>query len=135
MSVYNSNRLEWHRDERTGIEPRRFLCGLVVQHDESFDQFNRLVVALAKSQDHRASCGVFSFGTDRVTRVKLLGLHGLPSQKTPHSYTPESKRRPALIERLVKQLVHGGNKASCISESIRQAHLGLFGFSNVNRSQ
>ena len=69
MCVYNPNCLEWHRDERTGIEPRRFLCGLVVQHDESFDQFNRLVVALAKSQDHRASCGVFSFGTDRTPSV------------------------------------------------------------------
>ena len=62
------------------------------------------------------------------------GLHGLNPRNTA-LFTPESKRRPALIERLVKQLVHGGNKASCISESIRQAHLGLFGFSNVNRSK
>ena len=67
--------------------------------------------------------GVFSFGNDRVTHDTLQGLHGLPSQKTPHSYTPESKRRTALIRRLLKQLVHGGNKASCISELIRQAHL------------
>lgn len=73
--------------------------------------------------------GVFSFGTDRVTHDTLQGLHGLPSQNTPHSYTPESKRRTALIRRLLKQLVHGGNKASCISELIRQAHLVLFGFS------
>ena len=29
---------------------------------ESFDQFNRLAVALAKSQDHRVLCGVFAFG-------------------------------------------------------------------------
>jgi hypothetical protein len=135
MCVYNPNCLEWHRDDEQCCKPRRFLCGLVVRQASLLTLFNRLAVALAKSQDHRASCGVFSFGADRVTRVKLLGLHGLPSQKTPHSYTPESKRRPALIERLVKQLVHGGNKASCISESIRQAHLGLFGFSNVNRSQ
>ena len=49
-------------------EPRRVLCGLVVQHDESFDQFNRLVVALAKSQDHRASCGVFAFGQSNAVR-------------------------------------------------------------------
>lgn len=91
--------------------------------------FNRLVVALAKSQDHRASCGVFSFGNDRVTRVMLLGLHGLTSQKTPHPFTPEGKRRTALVERLLKNLVHGGNKARFISESTRQAHLGLFSFS------
>jgi hypothetical protein len=66
--MYDSNRLEWHLDDRTGIKPRRFLCGLVVQHDESFDQFNRLVVALAKSQDHRASCGVFVFGQHNAVR-------------------------------------------------------------------
>ena len=93
---------------------------------ESFDHFNRLAVALAKSQDHRASCGVFVFGNDRVTRVMLLGLHGLTSQKTPHPFTPEGKRRTALVERLLKNLVHGGNKARFISESTRQAHLGLF---------
>ena len=83
--VYNSNRLEWHLGERTGKEPRRVLCGLVVQHDESFDQFNRLVVALAKSQDHRAFCGVFAFGvqsaeisgkdaTDQTPMVAARGI-------------------------------------------------------------
>jgi|APGre2960657404_1045060.scaffolds.fasta_scaffold341779_2 hypothetical protein len=29
---------------------------------ESFDAFNRLAAALAKSQDRRASLGVFAFG-------------------------------------------------------------------------
>ena len=60
---YNVNRLEWHLgDEQTPL-PRRFLCGLVGQRIEPFGVcFNRLAVALAKSQDHRASCGVFSFG-------------------------------------------------------------------------
>jgi len=66
--MYNQTRLEWHLGERTGKEPRRFLCGLVVQHDESFDQFNRLVVVLAKNQDHRASCGVFVFGLPNAVR-------------------------------------------------------------------
>ena len=121
--MYNPNRLEWHQGEEAIYEPRRFLCGLVVRQASLLILFNRLAVALAKSQDHRASCGVFSFGNDRVTHDTLLGLNGLPSQKTPHSYTPESKRRTALIRRLLKQLVHGGNKASCISELIRQAHL------------
>lgn len=41
--------------------PRRFLCGLVVQHDELLIEFNRLVVALARSQDHRETSGVFAF--------------------------------------------------------------------------
>ena len=128
MSVYNSNRLEWHRDDEVIYKPRRFLCGLVVRQASLLSHFNRLAVALAKSQDHRASCGVFSFGTDRVTRVKLLGLHGLPSQKTPHSYTPESKRRPALIERLVKQLVHGGEQGQLYKRINPSSALGAFWF-------
>ena len=33
---------------------------------ESFDVFNRLAAALARSQDHRVLCGVFSFGADRT---------------------------------------------------------------------
>ena len=66
--MYNTTRLEWHLGDELVIKPRRFLCGLVVQHDEPFDQFNRLVVALAKSQDHRASCGVFAFGQRNAVR-------------------------------------------------------------------
>ena len=66
--MYNPTRLEWHLGDELVIKPRRFLCGLVVQHDEPFDQFNRLVVALAKSQDHRASCGVFAFGRRNAVR-------------------------------------------------------------------
>ena len=46
-------------------KPRRVLCGLVVQQASLLTSFNRLVVALAKSQDHRASCGVFAFAPDR----------------------------------------------------------------------
>ena len=53
------------------------------------------------------------------------GLNGLNPRNTAHS-TPLCKMRPALVWRLVKQLVHGGNKASCISEQTRHAHLGLF---------
>ena len=90
-SVYNPNRLEWHLDdERKLNQPRRVLCGLVVQHDESFD-FGSIVLLLlsprAKTTEHLA--GFFLLATDRVTRVKLLGLNGLPSQKTPSTgHTP-----------------------------------------------
>ena len=52
------------------------------------------------------------------------GLHGLNPRNTAHG-TPPCKRRPALVWRLVKQLVHGGNKASCISEQTRHANLGF----------
>jgi hypothetical protein len=134
MNVYNPNRLEWHRDESTIPRTPEYFWWSCKAVNECLGSANRLLAASPRPRSPKVFGG-FCFGTDRVTRVKLLGLHGLPSQKTPHSYTPESKRRPALIERLVKQLVHGGNKASCISESIRQAHLGLFGFSNVNRSK
>ena len=126
---YTEKRLEWHLDDEQSANPAGYCVVLSYSMASLLTLFNRLAVALAKSQDHRASCGVFSFGTDRVTHDTLQGLHGLPSQNTPHSYTPESKRRTALIRRLLKQLVHGGNKASCISELIRQAHLVLFGFS------
>jgi len=87
--MYTKNRLEWHLGERTGKEPRRVLCGLVVQHDESFDQFNRLVVALAKSQDHRAFCGVFAFG-DR-TPHESRAFAWMAWKKTPHTFTPGCK--------------------------------------------
>jgi hypothetical protein len=40
---------------------------------ESFDQFNRLAVALAKSQDHRVLCGVFAFGLPNAVR-RWLGM-------------------------------------------------------------
>ena len=59
--MYNSNRLEWHLGDELSLEPRRFLCGLDRQQASLLTQFNRLAVALAKSQDHRASYGVFSF--------------------------------------------------------------------------
>ena len=91
------------------------------------------LVLIHRVSTEGSSKRLFSFLHNRQGAL-ADGLHGLNPRNTA-LFTPESKRRPALIERLVKQLVHGGNKASCISESIRQAHLGLFGFSNVNRSK
>jgi hypothetical protein len=57
--MYTANRLEWHLGDEKYRKPRRFLCGLVVRQASLLILFNRLAVALAKSQDHRASCGVF----------------------------------------------------------------------------
>lgn len=42
---------------------------------------------------------------DRLTPDTLPALHGVASQKTPHTDTPRCKRRPALIDRLVKHWV------------------------------
>jgi hypothetical protein len=104
--VYNLKRLEWHLGVDANYEPRRFLCGLVVRQASLLISVNRLAVALAKSQDHRASCGVFAFGDLDRQGALANSLHGLNPRNTA-LISPVSKRRPALIERLVKQMGHG----------------------------
>ena len=66
--MYNPTRLEWHLGDECVCEPRRVLCGLVVRQASLLNTFNRFAVALAKSQDHRASCGVFAFGQRNAVR-------------------------------------------------------------------
>jgi hypothetical protein len=66
--MYNPTRLEWHLGDEATNKPRRVLCGLVVRQARLLSCFNRLAVALAKSQDHRASCGVFAFGQRNTVR-------------------------------------------------------------------
>jgi hypothetical protein len=105
-SVYNLKRLEWHLGVDANYEPRRVLCGLVVRQASLLISVNRLAVALAKSQDHRASCGVFAFGDLDRQGALANSLHGLNPRNTA-LISPVSKRRPALIERLVKQMGHG----------------------------
>ena len=69
--MYTPTRLEWHQGERNVNTPRRVLCGLVVRQASLLIRFNRLAVALAKSQDHRASCGVFAFVRRNTVRQWL----------------------------------------------------------------
>ena len=72
--MYTHNRLEWHLDVgREFDKPRRVLCGLARQQAELLIRVIRFAVALAKSQDHRASCGVFAFGLPNAVR-RWLGL-------------------------------------------------------------
>ena len=66
--MYNPTRLEWHLDDNANFEPRRFFCGLARRQARFLISVNRLAVALAKSQDHRASCGVFVFGLPNAVR-------------------------------------------------------------------
>jgi hypothetical protein len=66
--MYNPTCLEWHLGDNANLKPRRVLCGLVVQQARFLIRVNRLAVALAKSQDHRASCGVFAFGQRNAVR-------------------------------------------------------------------
>jgi len=107
-------------------KPRRFLCGLVVQQASLLTSFNRLAVALAKSQDHRASCGVFAFGPDRQGAL-ADGLHGLNPRNTDNKRHP-LVCRPALIERLVKDWVQRWKQGPIYKRINPSSALGLFCF-------
>ena len=71
--MYNPNRLEWHLDDELSTNPAGFCVVLSYSMTSLLTQFNRLVVAFAKSRDHRASCGVFAFGQPNAVR-RWLGL-------------------------------------------------------------
>jgi hypothetical protein len=66
--VYNSKRLEWHLGVEVNLNPAGFCVVLSYSMTSLLIDLNRLVVALAKSQDHRASCGVFAFGLPNAVR-------------------------------------------------------------------
>ena len=90
--MYNSTRLVWQLGDEKQSETPQVTVWSCRTASESFGLFfKRLAVALAKSQDHRASCGVFSFGLDRQGAL-ADGLHGLNPRNTA-LFTPESKRR------------------------------------------
>ena len=127
--MYNSNRLEWHQDDEKCIEPRRVLCGLVVRQASLLILFNRLAVALAKSQDHRASCGVFAFGRPSDSRYVTGPAWGDKSRNT-DSRTHPLICRTALIERLLKHLVHGGNQGQMYKRINPSSALGAFMFNS-----
>ena len=88
--MYNPNRLEWHLDDELSVNPAGFCVVLSYSMASLLTQFNRLAVALAKSQDHRASCGVFSFGElDCLERVKAQ----TDATNTPYSIVEGSVER------------------------------------------
>jgi hypothetical protein len=68
--VYNPNRLEWHLDDESTENPAEY-CVVLQGGKRDFCRFNRLAAALAKSQDHRAFCGVFAFGQRNAVRQWL----------------------------------------------------------------
>jgi hypothetical protein len=127
--MYNPNRLEWHRDVDANCEPRRVLCGLVVRQASLLISVNRLAVALAKSQDHRASCGVFAFGRPSDSRYVTGPAWGDKSRNT-DSRTHPLICRTALIERLLKHLVHGGNQGQMYKRINSSSALGAFMFNS-----
>lgn len=68
--MYTPTRLEWHRDDEATETPQGTVWSCKVA-GVTFGRFNRLAAALAKSQDHRASCGVFAFGQRNAVRQWL----------------------------------------------------------------
>ena len=72
--MYTSNRLEWHQGEsqKRIKTPQGTVWSCRVVSDWDFSLLtNRFATAHAKSQDHRASCGVFAFGQRNTVRQWL----------------------------------------------------------------
>jgi len=127
--MYNPNRLEWHQGVETRKNPAGFCVVLSYSMTSLLTSFNRLVVALAKSQDHRASCGVFAFGRPSDSRYVTGPAWGDKSRNT-DSRTHPLICRTALIERLLKHLVHGGNQGQMYKRINPSSALGAFMFNS-----
>ena len=70
--LYSPTRLEWHLGDRgESFNPAEY-CVVLSDDKRTFDSPQSLVVALAKSQDHRAFCGVFAFGGQKDRKPKLV---------------------------------------------------------------
>jgi hypothetical protein len=124
--MYNPNRLSGIRRTKQITNPIDF-CVVLPDNWRTFDLLQSSVVALAKSQDHRVIYGVFCFLADRQGAL-ANGLHGLNPRNTDNRTHP-LHCRSALVKRLIKHLVQRWNKAKCISELTRQAHLVALVFS------
>ena len=131
--MYNFSRQMWQSDSkpRVDMNPMVFWWGMkevsrVGNHGRGNpeDSWRTNTLPMPTGRAPPKHHGVFSFGADRQGAL-ANGLHGLNPKNTA-LFSPESQMRPALVERLVKDWVHGGNKAQSISESTRHAHLGLF---------
>ena len=128
--MYTSNRLEWHRDvEQMKLTPQGTVWSCRTA-SESFDLlFNRLAVALAKSQDHRASCGVFAFGRPSDSRYVTGPAWGDKSRNT-DSRTHPLICRTALIERLLKDWVQRWKQGPIHKRINPSSALGAFMFNS-----
>ena len=126
--MYNPNRLEWHLGAESCLRNPAGYCVVLSYSKRVFwTTFNRLAVALAKSQDHRASCGVFAFGDLDRQGALANSLHGLNPRNTAPT-TPVGKRRTALIERLLIPLVLRWRPSQCGKRINPSRALGAFLF-------
>ena len=87
---------------------------------------NRLVVAPAKSQDHRASCGVFAFGADR-TPHESKSLDGAAREKTVTNRGHPPLFVPALVEGLAQAYLIGDGPVAGIpmNQPVKRTWSGL----------
>ena len=126
--MYNPNRLEWHLGDEIKVRTPQVSVWSCTIASESFDfDFNRLAVALAKSQDHRASCGVFVFGRPNDSRYATGPAWAAKSEYTDTAKHPAACR-PALIERLVKDWVQRWKQGPFYKRINPSSALGLFVF-------
>ena len=128
--MYNLHCLEWHLDVDGNRRTPQSTVWSCQTTNELLISVIRFVVALAKSQDHRAFCGVFAFA-DRTPHDSSESAW-TAWKKTPHTSTPLVQNVTSVD--LATGKAHSTsvvNKAVCISEQIRQAHLGLFWFFNL----
>ena len=125
--MYTLNRLEWHLGAESCLRNPAGYCVVLSYSKRVFwTTFNRLAVALAKSQDHRASCGVFAFGVDRQGAL-ANSLHGLNPRNTDTATHPAACR-PALIKRLVKDWVQRWKQGPVYKRINPSSALGRFCF-------
>jgi hypothetical protein len=98
MTGHNMPCLEWHLGDNANRKPLRFLCGLARQQARFLIRVNRLVVALAKSQDHRASCGVFSFGGYCSAKTQQRTISRWPTRKGMRLMTSQRENLQAVSQ-------------------------------------
>ena len=125
--MYNLKRLEWHLGDEVNLNPAGYCVVLSYSMTSLLIDLNRLVVVLAKNQDHRASCGVFAFGDLDRQGALANSLHGLNPRNTAPT-TPVGKRRTALIERLLIPLVLRWRPSQCGKRINPSRALGAFLF-------
>ena len=114
--MYHSNRLMWQSGDEHSDNPAEFCVVLSYSMTSLLTVFNRLVVAHAKSQDHRVLCGVFAFGSDRQGALADGPVWAAPN-KHRALYTPKITRQACqrgtwvdAVKRVVDQHCIGWNR-------------------------
>jgi hypothetical protein len=124
--MYNPNRLSGIRRVTLITEtPQNFVWSCQTASELLISVIRLLLLSpRAKTTEHFAG---FFLLADRQGAL-ANGLHGLNPRNTDNRTHP-LHCRSALVKRLIKHLVQRWNKAKCISELTRQAHLVALVFS------